>query len=80
LEEQLAVPCLLQCSVARKLPASAGTLDYWRFARITGVSWIDSHRAGWPRIQTAEATTPAGAPSFAHFAEGRVWRRHTQRV
>ena len=25
---------------------------------------------GWPGLQTAEATTPEGAPSFAHFAKG----------
>jgi hypothetical protein len=28
LKEQLAARCLFQCSPARKLPASAGTLDY----------------------------------------------------
>jgi hypothetical protein len=25
---------------------------------------------GWPGLKTAEATTPAGAPSFAYFAKG----------
>jgi len=33
LKEQLAAPCLFQCSPARKLPDNAGALDYWRFAR-----------------------------------------------
>jgi hypothetical protein len=28
LKEQLAAPCLFQCSVDRKLPTSAGTLNY----------------------------------------------------
>jgi len=27
-------------------------------------------RGGWPGLQTAEATTAAGAPSFAFFANG----------
>src|ERR1700721_344048 len=33
LKEQLAAPCLFQCSLTRNLPANSGTLDYRRFAR-----------------------------------------------
>jgi hypothetical protein len=30
----------------------------------------NSGRSWWPGLQTAEATTSAGAPSFAYFAKG----------
>jgi hypothetical protein len=39
-----------------------------------------SRRVGRLGLQTAEATTAAGVPSFAALCEGRVRRRHTQRV
>src|SRR5579864_5547 len=34
LKEQLAVLCLFQCSVDRKLPANGRILDYWRVCAI----------------------------------------------
>jgi len=52
LEEQLAARCLFQCSVDRKLPANAGTLDIEGLPEVgVGIPTLSKVGKEWGHLQ-----------------------------